>query len=258
MLTEQRLQRWLSDIRRGRQTPQELIERLRRLPFDDVGVARLDTHRHLRRGLPEAVFCQGKTVPQLTTIVRRLLAHHEPVLLTRLDPPIFAKLHEAFPQLRYDPIARLAVDPPRARHVLRGLVIAATGGTSDIPVAEEAAVSLEFFGSRVTRLYDVGVAGMHRVLSHWSLLQRARAIIVVAGMEGALASVVAGLVRVPVVAVPTSIGYGANFHGIAPLLTMLNSCAPGIGVVNIDNGFGAACLAHLINTQTTRGRPHAV
>ena len=249
MITEQRLQRWLSDIRRGRQTPQKLIERLRRLPFDDAGIARLDTHRQLRRGIPEAIFCQGKTIPQLLTIVRRLLAHHEPVLLTRLDPPIFAQLRPSFPQLHYDPVARLAMDPPRTRKTLRGLVVVATGGTSDIPIAEEAALSLEFFGSRATRLYDVGVAGMHRVLSHWSLLQRARAIVVVAGMEGALASVVAGLVRVPVVAVPTSIGYGASFQGIAPLLTMLNSCAPGIGVVNIDNGFGAACLAHLINTQ---------
>ena len=257
MVTEQRLQRWLSDVRRGRQTPQELIERLRRLPFDDVGVAHLDTHRLLRRGVPEAVFCQGKTLSQLVAIVRRLLAHQDPVLLTRLDPPMFAQLHDRFPRLRYDPIARLAIDPPRARRALRGLIVVATGGTSDIPVAEEAALTLEFFGSRVMRVYDVGVAGVHRILSHWSLLQRACAIVVVAGMEGALASVVAGLVRVPVVAVPTSIGYGANFHGIAPLLTMLNSCAPGIGVVNIDNGFGAACLAHLINTQTKR-RPHTV
>jgi NCAIR mutase (PurE)-related protein len=149
--------------------------------------------------------------------------------------------------LRYNPVARLAYQPPRVRKTLRGFVSVVTGGTSDAPIAEEAALTLELLGSRAHRLHDVGVAGVHRLLSQWRLLRRSRVIIVIAGMEGALASVVAGLVACPVIAVPTSIGYGASFQGIAPLLTMLNSCVPGVGVVNIDNGFGAAYLAHLIN-----------
>ncbi len=154
--------------------------------------------------------------------------------------------------LRYDPLARIAYHIPRSRKTLRGFVVVVTGGTSDLPIAEEARMTLELLGSRTASLYDVGVAGVHRLLSQWRLLRRARVIVVVAGMEGALASVVAGLVRCPVIAVPTSVGYGAHFQGLAPLLTMLNSCVPGIGVVNIDNGFGAAYLAHVINRP-----PHA-
>ena len=247
MLNERRLQRWMGDVRRGRSSPHTLLNELRRLPFDDLGFARLDTHRRLRRGIPEVVFGGGKTPLQLLRITRRLLQHGEVVLITHLDPQVFTELSGALPSLRYHPMARLAYEPPASRRRLRGFAPVVTGGTSDLPIAEEAALTLELLGSRTARLYDVGVAGVHRLLAHWPLLQQARAIVVIAGMEGALASVVAGLVPCPVIAVPTSIGYGAGFQGLAPLLTMLNSCVPGIGVVNIDNGFGAAYLAHVIN-----------
>ena len=247
MVDAQRLRRWVREVRNGRRTPQALIDELRHLPFENLGFARFDTHRRIRRGVPEAILCEGKTPEQLLRIVRRVLRARELVLLTRLDPDVYAQLRARVPSLRYDPTARIAYHPSRKRRTLRGLVVVVTGGTSDVPIAEEAVVTLGVLGSRAARLYDVGVAGVHRVLSQWRLLRRARAIIVIAGMEGALASVVAGLVACPVIAVPTSIGYGASFHGIAPLLAMLNSCAPGIGVVNIDNGFGAAYLAHIIN-----------
>ena len=247
MVTERRLRQWLGQVRAGHRTPAALMETLRRLPYEDMGFARLDTHRALRRGLPEIIFCDGKAPGQIIQIARRAAHAHELVLLTRLDPLTFDAIRPALPTFHYDPVARLAHQRVSSRRTRRGLVVVVTGGTSDIPVAEEAAVTLELLGSRAHRLYDVGVAGVHRLLGQWRLLQRAHAIIVIAGMEGALASVVAGLVRCPVIAVPTSVGYGASFHGIAPLLTMLNSCVPGIGVVNIDNGFGAAYLAHVIN-----------
>ena len=247
MIDERTLRRWMRQVRNGRRSPHTLIDELRRLPFTDVGIARLDTHRRLRRGLPEVVFGEGKTPEQLVRIVRGLCRAGELVLVTRLDPHLFEAVRRRCPALRYDPIARLAYQHGRPRPTRRGLVVVVTGGTSDLPVAEEAVLTLELLGSRVSRLYDAGVAGVHRLLSQWRLLQRSRAIVVVAGMEGALASVVAGLVRCPVVAVPTSIGYGAGFHGLAPLLSMLNSCVPGVGVVNIDNGFGAGYLAHVIN-----------
>jgi len=246
MVSEQRLKQWLRQVRNGDRTPQALIDTLKRLPFEDLGFARLDTHRALRRGLPEVIFCRGKTPQQLVQISRRAARVHDVLLLTHLDQATFEVIHSALPALRYDPVARVGYRP-RPRQRLHGFVLLVTGGTSDLPVAAEAAVTLEVLGSRVARLHDVGVAGVHRLLSQWRLLQRARVIIVIAGMEGALASVVAGLVRCPVIAVPTSVGYGASFRGLAPLLTMLNSCVPGIGVVNIDNGFGAGYLAHIIN-----------
>lgn len=251
MVNEQRLRRWVRDVRNGQRTPTALLDELRRLPFERVGTSRVDTHRRLRRGLPELIFGEGKSSQQLIQIIRRLLAHQELVIVTRLDPHAFHEVHRAVPTLRYHPMAHVAYQLPRIRQTQRGTVVVVTGGTSDFPIAEEAVVILELFGSRAVRLYDVGVAGVHRLLDSWRLLQRARAIVVIAGMEGALASVVAGLVRCPVIAVPTSIGYGAHFQGLAPLLTMLNSCVPGIGVVNIDNGFGAAYLAHLINCPRT-------
>ena len=252
MVSEQRLRRWIRAVRDGHQPPQALIEELRRLPFDELGFARLDTHRRLRRGVPEVVFCDGKTPGQLRQIVKRLVAAREAVLLTRLEPQVYEALHEALPRLRYNLMARVAYQRPvRVRPHGSGCLVV-TGGTADLPIAEEAAITLEMLGSRTVRLYDVGVAGVHRLLSQWRVLQRARAIIVIAGMEGALASVVAGLVRCPVIAVPTSVGYGASFQGIAPLLTMLNSCVPGVGVVNIDNGFGAGYLAHLITRSARR------
>ena len=252
MITEQRLQRWLRQVRNGQRSPAALIKELKRFPFDGRGATRLDTHRRLRRGLPEVVFCEGKRPEQIIWIARRMMRARELVLLTRLEVSTYEVIRRALPSLRYDPMARIAYQPPRVRQTRRGFVVVVTGGTSDVPVAEEAAVTLELLGSRVARLYDVGVAGVHRLLAQWRLLQRARVIVVIAGMEGALASVVAGLVPCPVVAVPTSVGYGASFKGLAALLTMLNSCVPGIGVVNIDNGFGAAYLAHVINHPPTR------
>ena len=252
MLSEQALRRWITQVRQGRRTTEALVEALLRLPFENLGFARLDSHRTLRRGLPEIIFASGKTPQQLIAIVRRLARHRDPVILTRLDPSIYDAVRRALPALHYEPVARIAYHHRLVATRPRGLVTVVTGGTSDVPVAEEALVALRLFGSRSARLYDVGVAGLHRLLSSWSLLQRARVIIVMAGMEGALPSVVAGLVRCPVIAVPTSVGYGASFQGIAPLLTMMNSCVPGIGVVNIDNGFGAAYLAHLINASSSR------
>ncbi|MBI4597508.1 MAG: nickel pincer cofactor biosynthesis protein LarB [Candidatus Omnitrophica bacterium] len=210
---------------------------------------RLDLHRRQRRSIPEVILGSGKTPGQLVRIARRMLAANELIVITRLAPEVFAGIARQLPALRYDALSRMAFHVPAARRTRRGLIVVVTGGTSDVPIAEEAAVTSEVLGSRVARLYDVGVAGVHRVLKYHRLLQRARAIVVAAGMEGALASVVAGLARCPVLAVPTSIGYGASFEGLSALLTMLNSCVPGIGVVNIDNGFGAGYLAHVINVQ---------
>lgn len=218
-----------------------------RWPYEELGWAKLDTHRLSRRGLPEVIFAEGKSPQQLKQIIRRLLLRKHPILLTRLSAAHFEAIRTSCPALAYHPVARIAFQPPPNARRLKGLVAVLTGGTSDIPVAEEAALTLEWLGSRPVKLYDVGVAGVHRLLSHLALLRRARVIVVAAGMEGALASVVGGLVACPVVAVPTSVGYGASFQGIAPLLTMMNSCAPGVGVVNIDNGFGAGMLAHMIN-----------
>ena len=247
MLDEPRLQRWIRQVRAGDRSARSLIDELRRLPFDHRGAATLDTHRRLRRGLPEVIYGDGKTPAQLIQLARRFARTGDFVLITKLSPETASTVCRAVPSLRYEPLARLAYAPAKRRQRSRGLVLVVTGGTSDVPIAEEAACTLTLLGSRCGKVYDAGVAGVHRLLAHWTLLRRARAIIVVAGMEGALASVVAGLVACPVIAVPTSIGYGASFQGIAPLLTMLNSCVPGVGVVNIDNGFGAAYLAHVIN-----------
>jgi NCAIR mutase (PurE)-related protein len=246
-MTERELTRWAQDVRRGRRSPAELVRAMRQPPIDHLGFARLDMHRTLRRGVPEAVYCEGKSIEQVIALARRLIHRQQLTLLTRMDASMAEAVVAAVPRLRYAPMARLAYWTPQRRMSRRGLAVVVTGGTADLPIAEEAALTLELLGSRVHRLFDVGVAGLHRVLAVVDVLQRARAVVVAAGMEGALASVVAGLVRAPVVAVPTSVGYGAHFGGIGPLLTMLNSCAPGIGVVNIDNGFGAGYLAHTIN-----------
>ncbi len=248
MVSEQRLRQWLRDVRDGRRSMASVVDQLKRLPIENLGFARFDSHRRLRRGHPEAILCEGKTASQLIRLIKRLMALPELILLTRLDPTTARTIQDALPAVRYDPVARLGSwSPARKKITLRGLVVVVSGGTADLPVAEEAALTLGLLGSRISRLYDVGVAGIHRVLDAFGLLQRARVIIVAAGMEGALASVVAGLARCPVIAVPTSVGYGASFAGIGPLLTMLNSCVPGVSVVNIDNGFGAGYLAHVIN-----------
>jgi len=252
MLTEQRLKQWIRSVRNGKQQPGSLIEELRRMPYERLAHARLDTHRRLRRGVAEVILAEGKTTKQLIDIVGRLRQLRETAVVTRLASEPASALMESFPGLHYHPLAKIAWRHGTKAPRRRGCALVMTGGTSDVPVAEEAACTLEILGSRAVRLMDVGVAGMHRLLNQWPLLQRAYVIVVVAGMEGALASVVAGLVRSPVIAVPTSVGYGASFSGLAPLLTMMNSCVPGIGVVNIDNGFGAGYLAHLINSQKRR------
>jgi NCAIR mutase (PurE)-related protein len=245
-----RVREILQQVHAGELTPDAALAALRWAPVEELGFARVDTHRQLRTGYPEVVFCQGKTAEQVVEIVRRLAERSSVVLATRASAEQAGALRSAFPEIIHHEAARVLelrrgerTEPdPDAPYVL---IVSA--GTADIPVAEEAAVTARALGSRVERLYDVGVAGLHRLLEQRDLLLGASALVVVAGMEGALPSVVAGLVEPPVVAVPTSVGYGASFGGLAPLLAMLNSCATGIAVVNIDNGFGAGYFAHLIN-----------
>jgi len=224
----------------------EVMAVLKALPCEDLGFARIDHHRRLRNGYPEVIYGEGKSPEQAAAIFQRLAAHNGNVLCTRATTEMAEAIRAVEPEAVYHPVCRI-VERRRTTSEEVGLVVVATGGTSDIPVAEEAATVLESFGSRVERLFDVGVAGIHRLLAHTDLVRQANCIIAVAGMEGALPSVIGGLVEVPVIAVPTSIGYGASFGGVTALLAMLNSCATGVSVVNIDNGFGAACQADMIN-----------
>jgi hypothetical protein len=240
----------LERLQAGDLTADDALAELKWLPYQDLGFARIDTHRRLRTGHPEVVYCSGKTAEQVVEICRRLAERNEAVLATRATPEQFAAVQEALPHAVYHYPARIVeirqgAVPTPAEDARTILVIAA--GTADMPVAEEAVVTATALGSRVERLYDVGVAGLHRLLDQKAIIARANVIIVVAGMEGALPSVVAGMVEQPVLAVPTSVGYGASFQGLSALLTMLNSCATGIAVFNIDNGFGAGSFAHLIN-----------
>jgi NCAIR mutase (PurE)-related protein len=244
-----RLRDLLVELQEGQISIDEVLDQMRALPYENLGHARLDLHRSLRQGLPEVVFCEHKTPAQAVSILSRLWEHHDRVLATRVSEGLSEAILEQLPDAEYEPTSRLlsltrGEMPKPATDAPFGLVLSA--GTSDLPVAEEAAGTLEFLGSRTERAYDVGVAGLHRLLDQMEQLHRADVIITVAGMEGALTSVVAGLARCPVIGVPTSVGYGASFDGLAPLLTMLNSCAPGVAVVNIDNGFGAGVYAHLI------------
>jgi NCAIR mutase (PurE)-related protein len=241
------IRKLLEDIHQQRTTPEDGLEVLRHLPYEDLGFAQIDHHRGLRQGFPEVVFCQGKTAEQVCLIMQRIRATGSDVLATRVSPDIFSAVEELFPEAVYHTQARAIVVQSGDRPRTKGMVLVVTAGTSDIPVAEEAAITATTLGSTTERLYDVGVAGIHRLLDRRAKLLQARVVIVVAGMEGALASVVGGLVDKPVIAVPTSIGYGASFGGLAALLTMLNSCAAGVATVNIDNGFGAGYIAHSIN-----------
>jgi NCAIR mutase (PurE)-related protein len=234
-------------VRRGSLGEEEALERLRTLPYEDLGFARIDHHRALRTGYPETVYCSGKTPEQVATIFERMAARHACVLATRATTEHAAAAREVVPQAVYHPVARAITVGLETLGPGRPGIAVVSAGTSDLPVAEEAALTARIFGHAVVRIDDVGVAGLHRLLGTLPELTAARVLIVVAGMEGALPSVVAGLVRAPVVAVPTSVGYGASFGGLAALLTMLNSCAPGVAVVNIDNGFGAGRLAAMIN-----------
>ncbi len=238
----------LKEFKSGGLSLEEAIEKLKILPYEDLEFAKLDHHRLLRQGFAEVVFCQGKTVEQVLAIVHRLADYNRSILATRATKEMYAAVKAAVPDAQYHELARLiiverqkpAVDSER-------FILVMSAGTSDIPVAEEAAVTAEIMGNEVKRVYDVGVAGIHRLLDQRQLIEQANVLIVVAGMEGALASVVGGMAAKPVIAVPTSIGYGANFGGLAALLSMLNSCAAGIAVVNIDNGFGAGRMASIIN-----------
>jgi len=214
----------------------------------DLGFANVDCHRRLRRGFPEVIFGKGKTPDQIVQIAKKILAHDGTLLITRTDRKVFLRLKKSCPGAKFDESAKIVYFTKRPPAAKKGVVLIVTAGTADIPVAEEARITLGVMGNPVETLYDVGVAGIHRVLDRKEVLERANIIIVIAGMEGALASVVSGLVSRPVIAVPTSIGYGASFSGIAPLLTMMNSCSPGVAVVNIDNGFGAAYFASMINS----------
>lgn len=225
-----------------------LLGELRDRPFEDLGFARVDHHRAVRQGFPEVVLGLGKTPAQIAAVAARIAGRGAPLLVTRATPEAYAAVHAEVPDAQYHEVAR-AITRRRDVPAGRGTIAVLSAGTSDLPVAEEAAVTAEVMGNDVARVYDVGVAGLHRLLSERARLEAARVLVVVAGMEGALPSVVAGLVAVPVIAVPTSIGYGASFGGLAALLGMLNSCANGVAVVNIDNGFGAGCLASLINHQ---------
>lgn len=247
----EKLRQILRDVRHGDLDEVTALELLKDLPYEDLGYARLDHHRDLRKGSPEVVFCQGKTPHQVCEIFARMAKHHAHVLGTRANADIAAAVIDRFPETRYDPVSRLLVLRIPAEEIrdhngddVYAAVVSA--GTADIPVAEEAAQTLEFLGNRVQRVYDVGVAGLHRLIDQRAVLDQATVIISIAGMEGALTSVIAGLVSSPVIGVPTSVGYGASFQGLSALLAMLNSCAPGVAVVNIDNGFGAAQFAHLL------------
>ncbi len=236
----------LDDVAAGRRSADDALDALRDLPFEDLGFARLDHHRALRTGVPEVIFGQGKTPAQVAAIVDRFVAHGGRAFVTRISPEAVALVRANHPEARYVEIARLLTVGDFPAPTPEPFVAVVAAGTSDMPVAEEAVLTLEILGTRAERVYDVGVAGLHRLLNQVDRLRQAVAIIAVAGMEGALATVVGGLVASPVVAVPTSVGYGVSFNGLAALLTMLNSCVPGVAVVNIDNGFGAAAFAHMI------------
>lgn len=245
-----KIQQLLTQVQKGETSIERALEVLRELPFSDLeDYARIDLHRALRQGQPEVVFCEGKTPQQIISIMNRLWEHHERVMGTRVNTTTAQALLSQLPTAHYDPVSCLITlsresqpKPPEDSPY----AVVVTGGTSDLPIAEEAAQTIEFFGSNVKRAYDVGVAGIHRLLERRSLLFNADVVVSVAGMEGALTSVVGGLVACPVIGVPTSVGYGANFGGLSALLSMLNSCATGVAVVNIDNGFGAGVLAHKI------------
>ena len=246
-MNEASLRALLEQVHSGGLTVDRAVDQLRELPFRDLGETVLDSHRELRRGHPEVIYCAGKTVAQVRTIVTAMLEGGGDILATRATADMAAAVAELHPAARYNPVGQTIAIQRRARPSTESWIAIVTAGTSDQPVAEEAAETARLFGNRVERINDVGVAGLHRLLARLDVIRGARVVIVVAGMEGALASVVAGLVARPVIAVPTSVGYGASFSGLSALLGMLTSCAGGVGVVNIDNGYGAACLASLIN-----------
>ncbi len=228
-------------------SPEEAFLKLKEYPYQDLGFAKVDHHREARRGFPEIIYGQGKTPDQVSRIAQEIVKRKHNLLATRIEPAVYQKLKRKIPACLYNPLGKIAFLKQKAPSPGKGVVVVITAGTSDVPVAEEAAVTCEMMGNIIERIYDVGVAGLHRLFGEMEKIRKARIIIAVAGMEGALPSVLAGLVNVPIIAVPTSVGYGASLQGIAALLAMLNSCPGGVAVVNIDNGFGAGHLASLIN-----------
>ena len=258
LVDEEQIRALLAAVRAGTCNDQAFLDALKSLSFQDLGFANLDHHRHLRTGFPEVIFAQGKTVPQIVEIFARLRDRHAVVMATRVSPEQVDAVTAVTPDCVYYPLARLLTwhrHPRQWRHAGDPMIAVVSAGTSDLPVAEEAAITAETIGWPVDRLYDVGVAGLHRLLAQSSRLIRASVIVVVAGMEGALASVVGGLVKAPVIAVPTSVGYGASFGGLSALLSMLNSCASGVTVVNIDNGYGAGYYATVLAEMACQSPP---
>lgn len=244
-----RLKALLTQVKNGKVSVDQAVKKMKHLPFEDIDFAQIDHHRSMRKGFPEVIFGEGKTAGQIMEIMARMIKNKENILVTRLEPTKALAIGKKFPESVYHPLSRVltVIPKPLKKQSGRGLVLVISAGTSDIPVAEEAFLTAQIMGNDTEYLYDVGISGLHRLMSNQKKILSASVLIVVAGMEGALPSVVGGLVDRPVIAVPTSIGYGASFNGLAALLAMLNSCASGVGVVNIDNGFGAGYLATLIN-----------
>jgi NCAIR mutase (PurE)-related protein len=246
-LDREKIAELLEKVKTGEIEVTEALRTLKSLPYEDLGFAKIDTHRDLRKGFPEVVLCTGKTLEQITKIVERLSAGSELIMATKASKEVYEAIRNMRPEAVYHEKAQIVLIGQKKEKTTRKTIMVVSAGTSDLPIAEEAAITAEAMGNPVERLYDVGVAGVHRFLDNKEKLFQANVIVVVAGMEGALASVVGGLVDKPIVAVPTSVGYGASFDGLAALLTMLNCCAPGVVVVNIDNGFGAGYFASVIN-----------
>jgi pyridinium-3,5-biscarboxylic acid mononucleotide synthase len=247
-MNQNQLKKLLTDLSKNKLSPSDAMKQLQNLPYENIDFAKIDHHRELRNGSPEVIYCPGKTVPQIKKIIQSLRKANSNILATKLTLDDYKKLKASLPKnAEYNEQGQTLAIRITKPFQNKGLIIIITAGTADIPVAEEAAATARLMGSQVETIFDVGVAGLHRLLDNMDQINKARVLIVVAGMEGALASVVGGLVAQPIIAVPTSIGYGASFSGISALLTMLNSCATGIAVVNIDNGFGAGCMAHRIN-----------
>ena len=246
-MEEQYIRELLLRVQKGDLHPDEALKTLKHLGYEDLGFAKVDNHRSLRQGFPEVIYCPGKTTPQIKEIACRLAGTNRNLLATRASEEAYISLKESLPDLSYNPLSQTMYLHRDKKIRGRGTLLVISAGTADLPVAEEAAVTAAVMGNQVERLYDVGVAGIHRLFHNRDKLEKSSVLVVVAGMEGALASVVGGMVAKPVVAVPTSVGYGAHFQGLSPLLTMLNSCAAGVMVVNIDNGFGAGYAASLIN-----------
>jgi len=238
----------LDDLHKQKLTPIQAFAKLEKLPYEDMGFAKVDHHRELRSGMPEVIYCQGKTVVQIKKIIQSMNRAGNSILATKLNKDVFRKIKNSLPKFsKYNETAQTLVIDKNKSKKKSGKIVIISAGTSDIPIAEEASVTAQLLGSKTETLFDVGVAGIHRLFNNLECIRKARVVIVVAGMEGALASVVGGLVDKPLIAVPTSIGYGTSFGGVSALLSMLNSCSPGVAVVNIDNGFGAGSMAHRIN-----------